>query len=419
VRRRSGRCSPSGAGLWLALLGLGAAACGPTSDPGGGVPLDDGGRPIQQDASSYSSWDGGSPWGPDDQPDAGPCAAETTKAQQLPLDIYIMLDQSASMDDPAGSGSQTKWGAVTAAISSFLGQPDLTGISVGIQFFGLPPGGGNQCSVYDCNTDADCGQGCGPCVYDSYYGYSACAGAGSEDSCNPADYANPSVEITALPGAKAQIDGAMAAHSPNTLTPTSAALQGAIDHAKSWAASNPDHAVIVILATDGEPTECDTDLGNIDAIAAAGASATPSKILTFVIGVGDSLSNLNGIAAAGGTSHAFLVDTSADVNSQFLAALNAIRGAALGCQYQIPVPQEGLPDYDKVNVQYTPGGGGAPALIPMVAAEANCPGSGLGWYYDNPAHPTQILLCPGICDMVKNDPAGQVDVLTGCTTVID
>ena len=49
---------------------------------------------------------------------------------------------------------------------------------------------------------------------------------------------------------------------------------------------------------------------------------------TFVIGVGPSLSALNGIAAAGGTTSAFLVDTSANVNQQFLDAMNAIRNSA-------------------------------------------------------------------------------------------
>ncbi len=44
---------------------------------------------------------------------------------------------------------------------------------------------------------------------------------------------------------------------------------------------------------------------------------------------------------AGGTGSAFIVDTSMNVSQQFLAALNKIRGAALGCQYKIPVPQGG------------------------------------------------------------------------------
>jgi len=55
-----------------------------------------------------------------------------------------------------------------------------------------------------------------------------------------------------------------------------------------------------------------------------------------VIGVGSALSNLNQIAQAGGTNSAFIVDTNGNVGQQFIEALNAIRGAALACEYLIP-----------------------------------------------------------------------------------
>src|SRR5205823_711503 len=136
-----------------------------------------------------------------------------------------------------------------------------------------------------------------------------------------------------------------------TSTPTSAALQGAIDHATAWATAHTQDVVIALLATDGDPTECDTNLTNINAIAAKGANGTP-KILTFVIGVGSSLGALNGVAQAGGTQSAFIVDTTQNVNQQFLDALNKIRGTALGCSYKIPIPSNGgTPDYGSVNVQ--------------------------------------------------------------------
>ncbi len=340
-------------------------------------------------------------------PDGG-CAGTATKAQQLPLDIYIMLDQSGSMLDTVAGGG-TKWDAVTAALKTFLQQPGLGGISVGIQYFGVPPGGGTQSC--NCVVDSDCMPG-DFCDFGICF---SCEIAG--DSCDAADYAKPDVEIAALPGASSALVNSINAHSPNTSTPTSAALQGAVDHAKAWASSHPGDVVIDILATDGDPTECDIDLGNIDAIAAAGASGTP-KVLTFVIGVGSSLGALNGIAAAGGTGQAFIVDTSQNVNMQFLAALNAIRGTALGCNYSIPVPQNGTPDFTAVNVQYTPGGGGMPEIIPQVADKAHCPSSGDAWYYDNALAPMQILLCDSTCNTLSKDSTGEVDVVLGCKTVV-
>jgi hypothetical protein len=277
----------------------------------------------------------------------------------------------------------------------------------------VPPGGGT-CSVLSCNVDADCGaSACGPCIANACIGFFG----GASDSCNAADYAMPSVEIAPLPGVASQIVSSMSMHSPTTGTPTSAALQGAVDHAKAWAQSHPGDAVVAVLATDGDPGECDTSLPNINAIAAAALAGTPS-IMTFVIGVGPSLSSLNGIAAAGGTTQAFLVDTGGNVNQQFLDAMNAIRHDALGCQYVIPTPTDGsTPNFDEVNVVYQPMGGNA-QTFPNVMDLASCPMNGNGWYYDDPANPTQIILCPASCTLVEGDMTGEVDVTLGCSTVI-
>ena len=336
------------------------------------------------------------------------CAAAKSKGEQLPLDIYIMLDQSGSMSEMV-SGGGTKWTAVTTALKTFVAQPS-TGVSVGIQYFGVKAAGG--CTP-TCNTNADCGAS-GPCLVGICLG---CAGGGGGDSCNAADYAKPEVEIGLLPGNAAPITTSIGMHSPTTGTPTSAALQGAVDHAKTWASAHAGHATIVVFATDGDPSSCDTNLTNIDAIAAAAANGTP-KVLTFVIGVGSSLGNLNGIAAAGGTMQAFIVDTNQNVNQQFLDALNKIRGTALGCTYKIPLPESGTPDYGTVNVQYVPGNGMAAQVIPQVANKAACPTTGNAWYYDNPNAPTQIVLCQASCTAITADTHGEVDVLTGCKTVV-
>ena len=342
--------------------------------------------------------------------DAG-CAGAATKAQQLPLDMYIMLDRSASMLD-AVPGGGNKWDAITAALKSFVVQSGLKGISVGLQFFAVPPSVMPSCPM-SCTTDAACGN-YGPCSANVCY---PCGTSGVvADSCDAADYAKPDVEIAPLNGA--QITGLYTSidmHAPYGDTPTSAALQGAIDHATAWGKGHPGHVVIAVLATDGDPTECDPKQSHVDAIAAGGVSGNP-KILTFVVGVGTSFTALNGIAAAGGTTKAFLVDTNQNVNMQFLAALNTIRGTALGCQYEIPKPDGGVPDYGKVNVQYAPGGGGKVEEISNFKDKAHCPASGDGWYYDNNAAPTLILLCPATCTKVSADSTGEVDVVLGCIT---
>jgi hypothetical protein len=402
----------------LALIAaVSSAACSATN-PTNGFTTGSGGHSSGEGGSTNSNsggpgaggedgFDAGLP--PDGSiDDAGSCAAESKKAEQLPLDMYIMLDQSGSMTDPV-SGGGDKWGAVTSAFKTFVNQPGTAGIGIGIQYFPLDASGA-QCSP-TCATDADCGA-FGPCFFGICFG---CA-AGGSDSCVSADYAKPDVEIAALPGSAGAFTASINKHMPTNSTPTSAALQGAIDHAKAWGMQNPDHVVIDVLATDGDPTECDTDLNHINAIAAAGVSGMP-KVLTFVIGVGSSLTALNGVAAAGGTGQAFIVDTNQNVNQQFLDALNQIRGAALSCTYLIPVPTKGNPDFNSVNVQYTPGGGGPVIVLPKVKDKASCPAGGDAWFYDNNAAPKEILLCDATCTKIAADTKGQIDILLGCATI--
>jgi hypothetical protein len=344
----------------------------------------------------------------------GACAAQPYEAKLLPLDMYIMQDQSASMSDMVSEGG-TKWQAVTKALTTFAQQPGLTGISMGLQYFGLPPSGNLMCSL-GCTTDADCGA-CAPCSV----ALGICLNAGSTDSCIVADYAMPEVEIAPLPGVATAIVSSLAMHMPSTATPTGPALQGAVNHAKAWATAHPGHVTIAVLATDGEPNECNPqDQAGLAQIAATALAGTPS-IKTFTIGTfaaadipsGPNL--LDAIASAGGTGQAFNIDTTQNVNQAFLDALNKIRGSALGCKYTIPMPTTGMPDFSKINVQYTPGGG-KPVNLLQYPDATHCPASGDGWYYDNNSMPTQIELCPSTCTTVTSDTNGTINILLGCQT---
>ena len=79
------------------------------------------------------------------------------------------------------------------------------------------------------------------------------------------------------------------------------------------------------------------------------------------------------------------------VDTQFLAALNKIRGSALGCNYKIPPRRPAATiDFTKVNVQFTTGG---KKTSSRRWRARGVPGDGNAWYYDNPATPTQIILC--------------------------
>ena len=351
------------------------------------------------------------------------CASDMITAEAIPLDIYIELDQSSSMAD------DSKWTSVTSALGTFVDQPGLDGMSVGLGYFAIetpPP----VCATTSCMSSTDCGSAaCGPCFQVDPTMPGSCLGAiaaslgGGGDSCSAADYETPSVEIAPLPGVAVAITNSISMHSPTTGTPTVQALQGALQHATMWASAHAGDAVVVVLATDGEPDDSCTpeDVPSVESVAMQGVNGSPS-IRTFVIGVDDgtNLSDLNGIAAAGGTTSAYIVNAGGSAQQQFLDALNQIRHSVLGCTYQIPLPTSGTPDYQAVNVVYTPGNGGPPQTFPYVGTQAMCPAvPGNGWYYDNPTNPTQIILCSPTCSTVEADTAGSVAIALGCATVIE
>lgn len=394
-------------------ISIGACAASTSSSTSG-----TGGAASSSSSSSSSAGTGGaftSSSGGGTAGGGGSCVGTSFAAKPVPLDIFVMLDQSGSMNLAAGNG-MSRWESIKAAITSFVQQPGTTGIGMGIQYFGLGQPSVPGCYVIECTSDADCTNGCGPCnssgVCTSPYNPDV-------DSCDPLDYAWADVPIQPLPGAGNFIIGSMTMHAPGTNTPTAPALEGAIHYAKTWAQKNPGRIVVVALASDGEPSECDVDPAHLDMIAAAGFGQAPS-IKTFVIGVGPALQLLDGIAAAGGTSAAYHVDLDMAATSHFLDALNSIRGAALGCTYQIPPPPVGMTeDFSRVNVDYLPGDGSAKHTFPKVMDKAHCPAGGDGWYYDDEAAPAEIILCDDTCAVVQKDLMAKVEIVLGCLTILE
>jgi len=101
--------------------------------------------------------------------------------------------------------------------------------------------------------------------------------------------------------------------------------------------------------------------------------------------------------------------------SRARAALASIRSRTLSCDYQIPKLPSGMLDYGLVNVRITVGAG-TPTLVPQAPSKSDCGPQG-GWFYDDPAHPTRITLCPASCDPLLATPGSRLDVLIGCKTI--
>lgn len=398
------------------------------------------------------------------------CVKQTEEAKRVPVEMYIMLDRSESMLGVTGTG-ETKWDAIKKALNMFVTDPRSEGLYVGLQYFPIgKPGVPTSCvedsecgmagpcmtklceppptqamfvPVY-CASDADCGSdtlGCtefGLCERDTSvvcfdFGFASCGRLGqclhvrSEckgySSCSTDDYAAPAVPIGQLPAQAGAIVNSLASAMQVGLTPTSAALSGALKQAAERAKSEPTHRVIALLATDGLPTECEPiDPAAVGSIASDAFAAMPS-ISTYVIGVFSpeetpALMNLDSWAKAGGTDKAFILDPSQDVNKQFLDALEKIRGGTLSCEYVLPPSPMGneidlgLVNVDVVSDKMT-------QQLRYVGDAASCNKTQYGWHYDaDPASgkATKIVACSSTCDMLKTT-SGRVEVRIGCKTM--
>jgi hypothetical protein len=204
-------------------------------------------------------------------------------------------------------------------------------------------------------------------------------------------------------------------HAPQSFTPTGPALQGALQYAQTWAAAHPERTTIVVLATDGYPSECQPQSTQGLSDLAAAALGANSRVFTFVIGIG-SLWNLNNVAKAGGTREALIVsDKSNDAAQELRKALLAVATAPLACDYAIPTPSDGgSAVIGKVNVEFT-APNGQKSTLGWVPKAADCNQVNDGWYYDDPNNPTRIVICPQTCTGFG---AGKLDILLGCDTVV-
>jgi hypothetical protein len=380
----------SGAG---ASAGAGAAPDGSTGGSGGSSTGGSGGSSTGGSGGSSTGGSGGSSTGgsfgdgaipdvsfnydaPEPQQDA--CAAVTVQAQLTPLDLYVVLDRSGSMVN--SSLGPLRWPPVRDALNAFFQSPSTAGIGIALTMFAHP----------------------------------------TASECSPASYATPLVAMAPLPGSATghaiTLQNTMNQYAPvlGIGTPTKSAMTGAVTFAKNHKIANPGRTVALVLATDGLPGAAGCtgeDAPGTQAAIAAGFTGTPS-IRTYVIGIDPTAqmsTNLNAWANAGG-GQAFDVGT-AGGPTQFLNAMKSIQSSLLGCNFAMPTTDAGIIQTDKVKVVFTPGAGG-PTQLPRVNDQSAC--SGPGWYYDNNANPTSIILCPGSCTTVQADPSGKVDIELGC-----
>ena len=299
------------------------------------------------------------------------CATSNAGATLPPVSLVFMIDRSGSMGNGGqGQNLAVRWTPVVSGLKSFFSDAASSNLSGSLAFFPIPDGNDSECTT--------------------------------------SFYQTPVVAMTTLPNTTAfatALDGT----GPAGGTPTEPALKGALDYARTIKGQGKN--VAVVLATDGQPNDCSSDVTGVGNIAQAGAG---EGIKTYVIGVGPSTGNLDSIAAKGGSTSAIMIPTNnpSQVSADLIKALGGIAASLLGCTYTLPNPPAGQTlDISKVNVNYTPANG----ALQTLPYSADCSNKG-GWHYDNTAAPKEILLCDEMCQTAKSSAGAKLDVIFGCKT---
>ncbi|MBS2016304.1 MAG: VWA domain-containing protein [Deltaproteobacteria bacterium] len=339
--------------------------------------------------------------------DDAKCAGAFVTLARAPLYMLFIVDGSGSMMDPLVPGGPTglKWAAARDALVSFFGamgaQKDYT-FAAGLFLFDGTKG------VPDF-TQVDV----------------------------PIHY----VDATQRSLLEKRIVNA----TPQGGTPLKRALEGQIPFIESFVPSAPlasGGKRVVVVISDGVPdggadVQPIVQQQCIDLVDAARKG--PAAVTTFAVGVGDPSSStstydevfVGKLATAGGAARAgctpgwseaspagqtpchFQVTpgtkTAAQIKDELLGALDAIRGAAQGCELALVQPDgsPGVPDPSKVNVVFTDANGNESA----VAKDASN-----GWSYDDPSRPTKVVFNGEACRRLQSVSNGKVKVELGCAT---
>ncbi len=94
------------------------------------------------------------------------------------------------------------------------------------------------------------------------------------------------------------------------------------------------------------------------------------------------------------------------------------RASRVSCDLVIPAPPDGqVLDPQRINVEIV--GAMSTTRLGNVRGADACGATG-GWYYDNAAAPTRVILCPSSCEAAQEEVhrgSAEVRVLFGCQTI--
>jgi hypothetical protein len=369
--RETGFTGPAGVTATLTAT-AGDTTGGDTNDEAG--PGQDSGKlDVPADTSS----------GPSNDESSGECASvsEESDVGLQPADIIFILDNSGSMDFEAN--------AVQVNMNAFSSQIFLANIDAHVVVLSSLPG-----------------NGAGICI-DPPLGGGMCP----TDDNNPPGFTHLPVSIDSNNG-----------------------LQILLQEFPNFAnVMRPHASKHVVIVTDDN-----SDLGANDFVTMFNALDPANIGFKFHGIVADANPGFSCLqepphpccvtAAAAGTVYLQLIDQTGGVFGSLCEqtfqpifdqlAMAVVAGATLSCEFEIPPPPEGETfDANKVNVEFDDGNGNL-LEIGRVDSAADCMNVTDGWYYDNPADPQTILVCPQTCEKIQGFDGATISIQFGCETVI-
>jgi hypothetical protein len=314
------------------------------------------------------------------------CAGRAYEVKVVPRALLIVANSSRTMDCPWGvpspgcndfdagpAAGPTRWSVMSDAINQAATYLESRGAALGL--------------LFSPRIVSEGGTGCLPGHYD--------------------------IGVD-LPGSAGGIFNVLARRPREGASLLALPLEGAILHAKGRA----NVATVFDGESDFQPCADDT-IDRAELIASTGVAANPPT-LTTVIGIGSDLTDLHRVAKAGGTPQAHLISTGLSVGDATQQLAYALREAATPCEFAIPseIDADGGFEPTRINVRTLYSSFGVWKEQYNVPGASSCKQDGFsdGWYYDDAAKPTKVILCQTTCQSLALGDAPAVAFVDGCPT---
>ncbi len=385
------------------------------------------------------------------------CAKFTAQGKQASTAMLFVLQRSASMN------TSGKWAAAQQAVVAAIDQDSFNSLSLGMVTFPQ-----NYVPPPDCLCEAECGTTCSDSLCQALIGQGVSCGVGGlpEVAISPAG----TMKSNASSGVRHDIYQFLVNHQPNNDPNNGAPIYDAMVSGFGALKLQTVEKRILVLVTDGGFSCTSLSMPNrpgyfdgacndweepatVNALITSERTDPSTPINTFIIGLPGSNTNggmtgswanapypmllaLSTYAVSGSPS---TIDPTCDSTAMFTqtgqapakpchldlsagafdatklaSAINAIRGAALGCTYGLPDPPPGQTiDLNEVNVEITQMG--MTTTLPRRSNPTDmCTNDGC-WDYDAN---NNVQLIGKACGDATTGVTTEVDIQVGCMTII-